>query len=163
GKLPFHGSNENKISRRWQYSGLRTWLFQLLTRAQACAFLIRLAAHIEFRMRSSPASHLRNIPENHPFLWDFNAFWNSSFIKLGGYVLLAVRWKGINNAPNSRWHIVRVHGCNHEVTCFRCRNRGLHRVRVPHLTHKNDVRVLSQRVLKRGRETVRIGTNFALV
>src|SRR5205085_4258415 len=83
--------------------------------------------------------------------------------KLGGDELLAVLWKGINNAPNSRWRIVRVHGCNHEVTCFRCRNRGLHRVRVPHLTHKNDVRVLSQRVLKRGRETVRIGTNFALV
>ena len=26
--------------------------------------------------------HLRNIP-NHPFLWDFKAFWNSSFTKLG--------------------------------------------------------------------------------
>src|SRR5438477_4180552 len=83
--------------------------------------------------------------------------------KLGSDKLLALPWKGINNAPNSRWRIVRVHGCNHEVPCFRCRNRGLHRVRVPHLSHENDVRILSQRVLKRGRETVRIGTNFALV
>src|SRR6202007_2013999 len=43
---------------------------------------IRLAACIEFG-GSSPAFHLRNIPENHPFLWDFKAFWNASFTKLG--------------------------------------------------------------------------------
>jgi len=29
------------------------------------------------------AFHLPNIPANHPFLWDFKAFWNSSFTKLG--------------------------------------------------------------------------------
>ena len=27
--------------------------------------------------------YLRNIPANHPFRWDFKAFWNSSFTKLG--------------------------------------------------------------------------------
>src|SRR5437773_4655757 len=83
--------------------------------------------------------------------------------KLGGDELLVVLWKGINNTPNGRWRIVRVHGCNHEVPCFGCRNRGLHRFRVPHLSHENDIRILSQRVPKRGRETVRVGTDFALV
>src|SRR5436309_15484093 len=33
--------------------------------------------------QTRPAFHLRKSPENHPFLWDFKAFWNSSFTKLG--------------------------------------------------------------------------------
>src|SRR6266498_1235299 len=69
--------------------------------------------------------------------------------KLGTDELLTLFWKGINNAPDSRWRIVRVHGTNHEVSCFRRRNRSLHRVRVPQLAHKNDVRILSQGVLER--------------
>src|ERR1043165_1116773 len=69
--------------------------------------------------------------------------------KLGTDELLALLWKGIKDAPNSRWRIVRVHGSNHEVTGFRRCQRSLDRVGVPHLAHKNDVRILSQSVFER--------------
>jgi hypothetical protein len=68
---------------------------------------------------------------------------------LGTDELLALLWKSIKNPPNGRWRIVGVHGCNHEVPRFRRRKRSLDRVRVPHLSHEDDVRVLSQRVLER--------------
>ena len=48
----------------------------------------RCAAYTASRLvlnstRSRLAFHLRNIPANHPFRWDFKAFWNSSFTKSG--------------------------------------------------------------------------------
>src|SRR6266478_8523161 len=81
--------------------------------------------------------------------------------KLGTDKLLALLWKRIKNAPNGRWRIVGVHGSNHKVPRFRRCNRSLDRVRVPQLANKNDVRILSQRVLERGSEVVHVGTNLA--
>ncbi len=46
---------------------------------------------------------------------------------------------------------------------FRSRNRSLDRVQVPQLSNKNDIRILSQRVLGAESEAVHVGTNLALI
>src|SRR5437763_10137550 len=62
--------------------------------------------------------------------------------------LLALLRNSINNSPNGGWCVVGVHGSDHKVSRFRRRNCGLDRVQIPQLSNKNDVRILSQRVLE---------------
>src|SRR3989344_5368647 len=83
--------------------------------------------------------------------------------ELKPYLVLLRCGEGVDDAVDGLRGIVRMKRREYEVSGLRGCDRGGHRLRSAHLADENDVNVLAEGRLERGRKIFRVDTYFALI